>query len=1583
MHFTASLALRNLTAHPLRSILTALAITLGVGMVLAAAIVGQAASQSASQIAAQGPQIALEIYARDDTPFDQAVLALLDTSPFVERASPSLHVPAQAVQPAIPRLMLLGIDAEAYAALYEPEMAAGDFFGGANMAVLPPKTARRYVLRVGDALTLLVPSGQQVSLTVAGQLETAQGVASSYGVDVALVPLALAQTLAGAPGQIDHVAVALQPDADVEQVKADLAQRIGPALAVVRAVSSQGVMGNVLLVQVGLAIVGLIILLAAGFVILNAFAMSVTGRTREIGALRALGMTRRQVMRTVLAEAGLLGLLGVTAGVGVGLGLAWAVMRALGTLEDTPLVVQGWGLLLSAALGLGVTLAAALQPAWRAGRVSPIVATRPEATVSEGWYARCGGRIGAALLGLMLTGTIAFGLLARPDISTALPATLVAQSLLLGATVLLLPGLVSPVAALARPLLTRWLGAAGRLAADNLARNKLRTALTAGAMVAGLTIIVATSGLMTAGLKGSLGRIRASANEDGFVTGDLGAAVAAQEMTVDNFFQFITADDHGFDLNPVVEALQPLVESGVIAVERCRFLAVPPELAAIPGAPGLFVDPEIYLDIGNFSFFEGDVETARRLMQRGRAMLLTPIVAERLGVQVGDAVPLRTPHGEIAFTVAGIGGGGFLMTVFSYADGVAYFDVTQPSFLGIVVQAGQDNAAALSRVQEAIAPFPDIMLHDYSSSLDPLLDMVGRLELLLDALLLLAVIVAALGVVNTLVINVAERRREIGLLRAVGATQRQVRQALVAEAATLGLLAALVAAGLGLLMLLTWGLLVLPNGTASLGIRADWQTIRLTLGAGLRDWSIAAAVSLFFGPLVAALAAYYPARQAAAMDVVEATRSERVALRRSARSAPRKRRPPRAALNALYTLARRNLNQARTRTILSALAVALGVAMTVAADVTSNAILNALASSRDAQTFMAGLLDQLDRMLVLVGIMIACAAGFLVLNAFAMAVTQRRQQIGALRALGTTRRQVMQLMLVEALLIGGTGTLLGLLAGPLLGRTTIALIEVVLGEGVFIFAPSSASPATILLAAALGLGVTLLSVLLPARQATRISPLEALRQHRAEKIGGAMPVRRALLAGLIAVALAVYLAVAPPGEWVQPPWDAWLTMLLALVWLGCLGAMLPVLIGGAGRGLRRPLTRLWGATGRLMADNLRRGRGRVTVTALTLAVALTTIVGISGFMSFMWQALMRPKIESMAQMGAWMVTSFDFASGMTGYAGLESLMLPHEAAAEVEQAVRGRAGTLGWSFAIVPELSFWGDSYFSFVMNADALPATGVHFFDFLEGDWPSALPIMRDGCGVLVAPSVAARNGVSLGDTFAVTGRDGPVSCTVAGIGSPYVGASIVGAAASDAFDVAGPIGLLVWPLPGSDRAALEADLHAVTSRRADAEFRELDDMAAMQIKVLDALPTLFNALLLLAVAAAALGVVNTTVMSVAERRRELGLLRAAGATRRQVSAVVVGEAALIGLLGSGLGWIAGVGVTVILAVTYGGNGWGLPDLDLWAAAWQAAGPALLNGLLGLLAAPPICAAAAWPPVRAIVRGPAIETLRPSLSPQ
>ena len=183
--------------------------------------------------------------------------------------------------------------------------------------------------------------------------------------------------------------------------------------------------------------------------------------------------------------------------------------------------------------------------------------------------------------------------------------------------------------------------------------------------------------------------------------------------------------------------------------------------------------------------------------------------------------------------------------------------------------------------------------------------------------------------------------------------------------------------------------------------------------------------------------------------------------------------------------------------------------------------------------------------------------------------------------------------------------------------------------------------------------------------------------------------------------------------------------------------------------------------------------------------------------------------------------------------------------------------------------------------------------------------------------------------------------------------------------------------PNPGVDRAALEADLTALVERYPGTSLADLS-AGEKVVGIFDTTRSIMNSMLLLAILAAALGVVNTTVVSIQERRRELGLLRAVGATRRQIVAVVTGEAALMGLLGGGLGLVAGAGITAIVAVTYGGNAWGIQDLALWPSAWASVQPALLNGLLGVVVAPFVCAAAAWLPARSILRGSAIETMEP-----
>ena len=1595
MRSASTLAWRNLTGYPLRNILTALAIVLGVGMVLAASIVGQAASQGAADLSERGPHIDLELLSRDGGTYNRSILDALTASLDVVRVSPSLRVEAELLprpaaggaQPGISPLTLLGVEPEAYQALHDLELAGGAFLDGPDTIVLPVAVAIDHDLYVGDKLQVRA-RGQDtpLTLTVAGRLRAESGMdALSVDANTAFVPLAVAQALAGAPDAIDHADVGLRPgvDADVERVKADLARAVGPDLAIVRAVGG-GVMGNVVLVQGSLAVVGLIILFAAGFVILNAFAMSVTARTREIGALRALGMTRRQVMSGVLVEAGLLGLMGTAVGMLVGLGLAWAVMRVMGTLgaADAPLTVPWWGVALSVTVGLGVTLVAALQPAWRASRVSPIAAVRPGRTAAVGWYVRPGGgrRVGAVLMGLLLVGLPAFGLLARPVVFVALPVMLIGQAALLGATVLLLPALVDPVIALCRPALVRWLGTEGRLAADNLGRNVLRTALTAGALTAGLTIIVATSGFMTAGLKGSVSRVRSMGNEDGFVTIDLAQVVASGEMSFQNFFQFLQ-QDQGFDLDPVAHALAPLVASGTIEVIRYRFQTIPPEISPLPGAPGSFVEPEVWLRIGNFDFFEGDPERALGWMQRGRAVLLTPIVAERLGVGVGDTLPLRTPQGEVDFTVAGIGGGALLMTAFPYADGETYFGVTTPSFLGIVVPDRTDARiqAALAQVEKAIEPFPDLVLHDYRSSLDPLLDMVDRLQLLLDGLLLLAVVVAGLGVVNTQVINVAERRREIGLLRAVGATQRQVRRAIVAEAATLGLLAALVASVLGVLMLLTWGVLILPNGTASLGVRPDWETIRLTIGDGLRDAGIASLVALVFGPLVAALAAYPPARRAARMDVVEATRSEQVALKSAGARRPESRRvvvaPP------TWTMAWRNLHAARylVRTVLSATAVALGVAMVLSPGIVSSGVSSAWT---EGESTMAWITDMFGIVFGGIGVALLAAAGFLIFNAFAMAVTQQRRQIGVLRSLGMTRRQVMRQVLIEATIVGGMGTVAGLVAGPLLGQGILAVMRqmgVEVGE-------SGVSIGGILLAIAMGLAVTLLSALLPARRAARVAPLAALRASATLGIEASRPSPWPWVGLAILVSLTIYLVFAPPGAWsgLHPPWDLLIAMLLWGVWLAGLGFLAHTLVGGLVRALRALLSRFGGTIGRLISDNLARAPRRVTLTVLTFAVGLALVVGVGGLLAFSNGVLVSRRAARALEQIGWYVYPFDRTSGVAQISDFdaESLALDPAVIEDVRLAVAERAHVGESYMVLVPEISSPAPGFPSFLGDVQELVRPGG--FDFIEGDWETALPLLeREGhCGLLISPGIAGQHGVGAGDTLTVQGIDGPVACVVAGVGTGgFVPMARIGSGARDVFIEAGrtPDVLAVIPEPGADLDLLEADLYALADRHGDSAWisRPEDEVGAV-LDTSDQLQAVFNGLLLLAAIAAVLGTINTMMMNVVERRHELGLLRAVGATRRQVAVAVTGEAALMGLIGSLLGTCAGVGMGVIFALAYGGISFGFMDLALWPAAGETVLPALRSGALSFVVSPLLAAAAAAPALRGILRGSVVETLSP-----
>ena len=554
-------------------------------------------------------------------------------------------------------------------------------------------------------------------------------------------------------------------------------------------------------------------------------------------------------------------------------------------------------------------------------------------------------------------------------------------------------------------------------------------------------------------------------------------------------------------------------------------------------------------------------------------------------------------------------------------------------------------------------------------------------------------------------------------------------------------------------------------------------------------------------------------------------------------------------MHALTFLSWRTLRQHRLRTILSALAVALGTATVVAAEVTGAAIRSAgrdLTASQDTVAF-AG--DMIENALGIMGLAILAVAAFLILNAFGMAVTQRQQQIGMLRAVGLTRRQVMGWVLLEALAIGGVGTLLGIVVGPFLGHGLLALLAELAS---FVYSQTPVAFGSLLQAVLLGLGTTLLATLAPAWRATRVSPLAALRPPETTGREQGAKARTIAGLGLIATLLATLLLRPPATTALPPPWDLLLTGLFLLGWLAGLGLLLPALIHGVSSAMRR-LGRRLGAAGRLAADNLERARGRVLLTTATLALALMAIVGVMGITTFLFKVVMNQVISAFNI--EWIVAPIERSvdGSIVNWKAvsqwdLETMQLAPELIAELEQRTAGRARLVHVPEVVLPELAVMSGLP-SIVGDPAEIRAAG--FFSFSEGNWETAQPLMEAGCGLLLTPRMAHQHGVGLGDTLVLSGVSGPVTCTVAGLGtSIFMGSSIVSKAAGPAFGLEpGHVFMVVvQPLPGTEKSALRADLESFLKPYLGNSIIDVEPFFEDAAAMVGILQTMLNGMLLLA---------------------------------------------------------------------------------------------------------------------------------------
>lgn len=573
-----------------------------------------------------------------------------------------------------------------------------------------------------------------------------------------------------------------------------------------------------------------IALVVGAFLIVNTFSILVAQRSRELALLRALGASQRQVTGSVLLEALLLGLLGSTLGLGLGVLLALGIRAVF---SRVGLDLAGQGLVFEprtvvAAYGVGVvvTLLAALLPALRTARIAPVQAMRDDVALPESSLrARFLGGVALAVVG---AGVLAAGLF------TTVPRA----GWWVGAGVLLvLLGVAAASPVLSRPLLlgaraayARAFGSIGNLAGQNSLRNPRRTTATASALMIGLTL-ACTMAIIGDSAKASVDR----AVEEGFV-GD-----------------FVVSNVFAGAFSPSVADEMADVD-GVAEVVRQRVVRA--EVGGV-GTQGV-----VGTDPGSLATLEVDVVDGETDLARGTVLLEEGFAAdERLGV--GDELTVDVPAGERSWRVAGLFAENPIvffpvLTSVATLDGAGF---TPQDNLVVVDADDRLDAAGRDVVQSdleaVVADQPIVTVKDQAAFAAEQREPVDQFVLLIFALLGLALLIAVLGIVNTLALSVLERTREIGLLRAIGVTRVQLRWMVTLESVVISLLGAVLGVVLGVVFGIALMYALREEGLEVISVPVGQLALFLALSV-----------------LVGMLAAVLPARRAARLDVLGAIATE-------------------------------------------------------------------------------------------------------------------------------------------------------------------------------------------------------------------------------------------------------------------------------------------------------------------------------------------------------------------------------------------------------------------------------------------------------------------------------------------------------------------------------------------------------------------------------------------------------------------------------------------------------------------------------------------------------------------------------------
>jgi putative ABC transport system permease protein len=692
-------------------------------------------------------------------------------------------------------------------------------------------------VKIGDQVSMLNQFGQeQYTLVGSFTFGTAKSSAGTVSADFTL---AEAQRLAGTDGKIQQVVARAAAGVSEQELTDRIAQVLPPGAEAITGTEaaaqlSKDVQSGFSFFKIILTVFGAVALLVGVFVISNTFSILVAQRTRELALLRAVGASRAQVLRSVLFEATLVGLVSAVLGLAAGVGLAkgvTALLDATGAeLPTTSLQIRPFTVILALILGLVVTLTAALVPAIRATRVPPLAALRDIAIDRSG-----ASKIRIAL-GVIVLAIAAYLLSAAwtDGSSDSIPTVGLGALLTIVGAIVIGPVLAGPsVRTLGAPL-PALKGVTGRLATENAARSPKRTSATASALIIGVALVGFIT-VFAASAKASV----SNEIERGF-TGDFVIQASCGSFGPPSGFPGSVADAAG--KVPGVNVVVP------VGFGRGEFT---------------------YPDGGTATQFLTSVEPARlsevlepRMVEgvvadlHDDGIIVDKQLAESHHVTLGDHIKVTVP-----------GGGTLDLAVQAISDDqqmLGYFTITRTTYATVVpelldiqvfggIADGADPATVLADVEAAISATPSLTVLDRDGFIGDLAKQITSFVTFIYGLLILSIIIALIGIANTLSLSINERTRELGLLRAVGMHRGQLRSTVRWEAVLISLLGTLVGLGVGLV--LSWALI---EALGSQGL----TTFKVPVG------------SLVFITIGAALlgtaASILPARRAARLAILDA-----------------------------------------------------------------------------------------------------------------------------------------------------------------------------------------------------------------------------------------------------------------------------------------------------------------------------------------------------------------------------------------------------------------------------------------------------------------------------------------------------------------------------------------------------------------------------------------------------------------------------------------------------------------------------------------------------------------------------------------